>query len=85
MTSHSKIQSGVGTVLESEEIMNITPTLDKEIKTVYCLYRVSTKGQVDKNDIPMQKQLQRIRGTSARMGNQERVSGKGSVGLQGFS
>ena len=33
-----------------------TPTLDKEIKTVYCLYRVSTKGQVDKNDIPMQKQ-----------------------------
>ena len=33
-----------------------TPTLDKEVKTVYCLYRVSTKGQVDKNDIPMQKQ-----------------------------
>lgn len=33
-----------------------TPTLDKEIKTVYCLYRVSTKGQVDKDDIPMQKQ-----------------------------
>lgn len=32
------------------------PTLDKEVKTVYCLYRVSTKGQVDKNDIPMQKQ-----------------------------
>ena len=32
------------------------PTLEKEIKTVYCLYRVSTKGQVDKNDIPMQKQ-----------------------------
>lgn len=32
------------------------PTLDKEIKVVYCLYRVSTKGQVDKNDIPMQKQ-----------------------------
>ena len=26
------------------------------MKTVYCLYRVSTKGQVDKNDIPMQKQ-----------------------------
>ena len=23
---------------------------------VYCLYRVSTKGQVDKDDIPMQKQ-----------------------------
>ena len=36
--------------------MNTTPTLDKEIKTVYCLYRVSTKGQVDKDDIPMQKQ-----------------------------
>lgn len=27
----------------------------KAMKTVYCLYRVSTKGQVDKNDIPMQK------------------------------
>ena len=25
------------------------------MKRVYCLYRVSTKGQVDKNDIPMQK------------------------------
>lgn len=32
-------------------------TLNNEnMKTVYCLYRVSTKGQVDKNDIPMQKQ-----------------------------
>ena len=26
-----------------------------KIKRVYCLYRVSTKGQVDKNDIPLQK------------------------------
>lgn len=26
-----------------------------ETKIVYCLYRVSTKGQVEKNDIPMQK------------------------------
>ena len=25
-------------------------------KRVYCLYRVSTIGQVEKNDIPMQKQ-----------------------------
>lgn len=24
-------------------------------KRVYCLYRVSTKGQVDKDDIPMQR------------------------------
>lgn len=32
------------------------PTQEKTMKTVYCLYRVSTKGQVDKNDIPMQKQ-----------------------------
>ena len=24
-------------------------------KRVYCLYRVSTKGQVEKDDIPMQK------------------------------
>ena len=36
--------------------MDTISTLDSEIKTVYCLYRVSTKGQVDKNDIPMQKQ-----------------------------
>lgn len=28
---------------------------DKAIKTVYCLYRVSTKNQVDENDIPMQR------------------------------
>lgn len=26
-----------------------------EAKRAACLYRVSTKGQVDKNDIPMQK------------------------------
>ena len=26
-----------------------------KMKRVYCLYRVSTKGQVDKDDIPMQK------------------------------
>ena len=29
---------------------------EKAVKTVYCLYRVSTKGQVDHDDIPMQKQ-----------------------------
>ncbi len=28
----------------------------KEAKRVYCLYRVSTLGQVEKDDIPMQKQ-----------------------------
>ena len=28
---------------------------DKAIKTVYCLYRVSTKNQADENDIPMQR------------------------------
>ena len=27
-----------------------------EMKRVYCLYRVSTIGQVEKDDIPMQKQ-----------------------------
>ncbi len=27
----------------------------KHMKRVYCLYRVSTKGQVDHNDIPMQR------------------------------
>lgn len=35
------------------------------IKRVYCLYRVSTLGQVEKDDIPMQKQrcrdLRRLR------------------------
>lgn len=29
--------------------------LEKAIKIVYCLYRVSTKSQVEENDIPMQK------------------------------
>ena len=33
----------------------MTPTT-LTYKRVYCLYRVSTKGQVDKDDIPMQKQ-----------------------------
>lgn len=33
----------------------MTPTTET-YKRVYCLYRVSTKGQVDKDDIPMQKQ-----------------------------
>jgi len=28
---------------------------EKTTKRVFCLYRVSTKGQVDKDDIPMQK------------------------------
>lgn len=27
-----------------------------EKKRVYCLYRVSAKGQVEKDDIPMQKE-----------------------------
>lgn len=31
------------------------PTQTSSIKRVYCLYRVSTIGQVDKNDIPLQK------------------------------
>lgn len=26
-----------------------------KMKRVYCLYRVSTLGQVDQNDIPMQR------------------------------
>ena len=53
------------------------PTQEKTMKTVYCLYRVSTKGQVDKNDIPMQKQSCReFAEHQPGMGNQERVSGK---------
>ena len=31
------------------------PSQTDSIKRVYCLYRVSTVGQVDKNDIPLQK------------------------------
>lgn len=29
----------------------------ENVKRVYCLYRVSTVGQVEKDDIPMQKQF----------------------------
>lgn len=29
---------------------------EKAYKTVYCLYRVSTAGQVDHDDIPMQRE-----------------------------
>ena len=32
-----------------------TSSNEKVIKVVYCLYRVSTKNQVEENDIPMQK------------------------------
>jgi len=32
-----------------------TPQINCNVKRVACLYRVSTKGQVDNNDIPMQK------------------------------
>lgn len=57
------------------------PAREKEIKIVYCLYRVSTIGQVDKNDIPMQKQscrefAQRQNGWSIKKEFQEKgVSG----------
>ena len=37
---------------KSKETCVIT---EKAVKTVYCLYRVSTKNQVIENDIPMQK------------------------------
>ncbi len=36
------------------------------MQRVYCLYRVSTKGQVDGDDIPMQKQA--CRAFAGRMG-----------------
>jgi len=32
-----------------------SPQINYNVKRVACLYRVSTKGQVDNNDIPMQK------------------------------
>lgn len=38
-----------------EEAKSMAATKDKKEKRVACLYRVSTKGQVDKNDIPLQK------------------------------
>ena len=41
-------------------------------KRVYCLYRVSTKGQVEKDDIPMQKQ--RCREFAAGKGQQQRLA-----------
>lgn len=34
-----------------------TKVIAQEVKRVYCLYRVSTLGQVEKDDIPMQKQF----------------------------
>lgn len=30
------------------------------MKRVYCLYRVSTTGQIEKDDIPMQRQACRV-------------------------
>ena len=30
-----------------------------KVRRVYCLYRVSTLGQVEKDDIPMQKEARR--------------------------
>lgn len=35
--------------------MSVATKEEKKIKRVACLYRVSTKGQLDKNDIPLQK------------------------------
>ena len=40
---------------KSERMESMQPTQTSSIKRVYCLYRVSTIGQVDKNDIPLQK------------------------------
>ncbi len=52
-----------------------------ETKRVYALYRVSTKGQVDKNDIPMQKL--RCREFAAQMG-WEIVKEVSELGVSGF-
>ena len=35
----------------------IVQVVKKIVKRVVCLYRVSTVGQVEKDDIPMQKQF----------------------------
>lgn len=39
----------------SKKVEEQIPNKEKVIKKVYCLYRVSTKNQVEENDIPMQK------------------------------
>ena len=36
--------------------MYMLENLMADLRRVYCLYRVSTLGQVEKDDIPMQKQ-----------------------------
>lgn len=53
----------------------------KEEKRVCCLYRVSTKGQVEKDDIPMQKQA--CREFAARQG-WTIVAEKSEKGVSGF-
>ena len=39
----------------SNQMVEQIPKKEKAIKRVYCLYRVSTKNQVEANDIPMQR------------------------------
>ena len=39
----------------SNQLAEQVPKKEKVIKTVYCLYRVSTKNQAEANDIPMQR------------------------------
>lgn len=52
-------------------------------RRVYCLYRVSTLGQVEKDDIPMQKEAcPGVCSAASRMGNRQGVFGKGVSGFK---
>ena len=48
-----------------------------KVRRVYCLYRVSTLGQVEKDDIPMQKEVPGVCSAASWMGNRQGVFGKG--------
>ncbi|RGB70026.1 recombinase family protein [Provencibacterium massiliense] len=55
--------------------------MENKKKRVYCLYRVSTKGQVEKNDIPMQKECCRA---FAQQNDWEIVREFSEKGVSGF-
>lgn len=48
-----------------------------DLRRVYCLYRVSTLGQVEKDDIPnAETVLPRVRRAASRLGNRQGIFGK---------
>ena len=60
----------------------ILSNTDLEKKRVYCLYRVSTLEQVEKDDIPMQRK--RCREYCQQMGTWEIVKEFSEKGISGF-